>query len=118
MLRSLSYLALAVVCFVTNIATAKDSPPQAKTGPGELTPIDVSGFFSSAQHWRNAKLQSRCGMGVCQGRVCGAAAKVIWGWGMESVRQPVLPARVGSLILNGSSCEQIAASSVNTKPVL
>lgn len=81
MLRSLSYLALAVACFVTNIATARDSPPPAKTGPGELTPIDVSGFFSSAQHWRNAKLQSRCGMGVCQGRVCGAAAKVIWGWG-------------------------------------
>jgi D-hydroxyproline dehydrogenase subunit alpha len=48
--------------------------------------------------WRDAKLQSRCGMGTCQGRVCGAAAKVILGWGMESVRPPVLPARVESLI--------------------
>jgi NADPH-dependent 2,4-dienoyl-CoA reductase/sulfur reductase-like enzyme len=48
--------------------------------------------------WRDAKLQSRCGMGACQGRVCGAAAKVILGWGMESVRPPVLPARVQSLI--------------------
>ena len=48
--------------------------------------------------WREAKLQSRCGMGPCQGRVCGAAAKVILGWGMESVRPPVLPARVQSLI--------------------
>ena len=48
--------------------------------------------------WREAKLHTRCGMGACQGRVCGAAAKVILGWEMESVRPPILPARVGSLI--------------------
>jgi hypothetical protein len=48
--------------------------------------------------WREAKLLSRCGMGPCQGRVCGAAAKFILGWGMESVRPPVLPARVASLV--------------------
>jgi NADPH-dependent 2,4-dienoyl-CoA reductase/sulfur reductase-like enzyme len=51
--------------------------------------------FSS---WREAKLQSRCGMGACQGRVCGPASKFLLGWGMESVRPPVLPARVESLI--------------------
>jgi NADPH-dependent 2,4-dienoyl-CoA reductase/sulfur reductase-like enzyme len=48
--------------------------------------------------WRDAKLQTRCGMGSCQGRVCGAAAKVLFGWGMESVRPPVLPVRVDSLL--------------------
>jgi NADPH-dependent 2,4-dienoyl-CoA reductase/sulfur reductase-like enzyme len=48
--------------------------------------------------WRDAKLQTRCGMGACQGRICGAASKVILGWGMESVRPPVLPALVGSLV--------------------
>jgi NADPH-dependent 2,4-dienoyl-CoA reductase/sulfur reductase-like enzyme len=48
--------------------------------------------------WRDAKLQTRCGMGACQGRICGAAAKFILGWGMESVRPPVLPALVGSLV--------------------
>jgi len=48
--------------------------------------------------WREAKLLTRCGMGSCQGRVCGAAAKIVLGWGAESVRPPVLPARVGSLI--------------------
>jgi NADPH-dependent 2,4-dienoyl-CoA reductase/sulfur reductase-like enzyme len=48
--------------------------------------------------WRDAKLQTRCGMGACQGRVCGAAAKFILGWNMESVRPPVFPARVQSLI--------------------
>ncbi len=59
MLRSLSYLVLAAACFGTRIATAKDSPPPTKTWSRELTPIDVSGFFSSAQHWRNIRDVSR-----------------------------------------------------------
>lgn len=53
--------------------------------------------------WRDAKLQSRCGMGACQGRVCGAAAKVVLGWSLESVRPPVLPARLGSLTIEARS---------------
>lgn len=52
--------------------------------------------------WRDAKLQTRCGMGTCQGRVCGTAARVLFGWGMESVRPPVLPGRVESLCQDGS----------------
>jgi D-hydroxyproline dehydrogenase subunit alpha len=47
--------------------------------------------------WRSAKLQTRCGMGACQGRVCGAAAEFIFGWRAESVRPPIFPARVESL---------------------
>lgn len=48
--------------------------------------------------WRDAKLHTRCGMGACQGRTCGAAAKVIFTTGMESVRPPVFPARISSLM--------------------
>ena len=55
--------------------------------------------------WREAKLQTRCGMGACQGRVCGVAAKLILGWGMESVRSPVMPARVASLVSNSGVSE-------------
>ena len=40
----------------------------------------------------------RCGMGPCQGRICGAAAEFLLGWGMESVRPPVFPTRLESLI--------------------
>ena len=47
--------------------------------------------------WRSAKLQTRCGMGACQGRVCGAAAEFVYGWRAESVRPPIFPARVESL---------------------
>lgn len=48
--------------------------------------------------WRAAKLQTRCGMGPCQGRVCGGAVEFLFGWRAESVRPPVLPVRVESLI--------------------
>ncbi|HEV8431738.1 MAG TPA: FAD/NAD(P)-binding oxidoreductase [Pyrinomonadaceae bacterium] len=51
--------------------------------------------------WRSAKLQSRCGMGPCQGRVCGAAVEFLFGWRAESVRPPVLPVRVESLLSDG-----------------
>jgi NADPH-dependent 2,4-dienoyl-CoA reductase/sulfur reductase-like enzyme len=60
------------------------------------------GKVKSFSGWRDAKLQTRCGMGACQGRVCGAAAKVVLGWRMESVRPPALPARVASLISNAN----------------
>ena len=48
--------------------------------------------------WRAAKLQTRCGMGPCQGRVCGAAVEFLFGWRVESVRPPILPVRVESLL--------------------
>lgn len=48
--------------------------------------------------WRAAKLQTRCGMGPCQGRVCGGAVEFLFGWRAESVRPPLLPVRIQSLI--------------------
>jgi NADPH-dependent 2,4-dienoyl-CoA reductase/sulfur reductase-like enzyme len=47
--------------------------------------------------WRAAKLQTRCGMGPCQGRVCGPAAQFLFNWNPDSVRPPVFPARVETL---------------------
>lgn len=47
--------------------------------------------------WRAAKLHTRCGMGPCQGRVCGPATQFLFQWNPDSVRPPVLPARVESL---------------------
>ena len=60
---------------------------------------DVS--FARLQHqpaWRAAKLHTRCGMGPCQGRICGGAIEFLLGWSAESVRPPVFPVKVGSLI--------------------
>lgn len=55
--------------------------------------------------WRSAKLQTRCGMGACQGRVCGAAVEFIFGWSAESVRPPIFPARVESLMSSAGAKE-------------
>ena len=46
--------------------------------------------------WREAKLHTRCGMGPCQGRVCGGAAKFLLGWDAGSVRPPLFPARIAA----------------------
>jgi hypothetical protein len=51
----------------------------------------------ACSNWREAKLHTRCGMGPCQGRVCGGAVEFLQGWTSESMRPPVLPARVGSM---------------------
>jgi NADPH-dependent 2,4-dienoyl-CoA reductase/sulfur reductase-like enzyme len=48
--------------------------------------------------WRVAKLQTRCGMGPCQGRICGSAVEFLFDWKAESVRPPILPVRVESLL--------------------
>lgn len=47
--------------------------------------------------WRAAKLHTRCGMGPCQGRVCGPATQFLFNWTPDSVRPPVYPVRVESL---------------------
>jgi len=59
---------------------------------------DVS-YSSLRQYtsWREAKLQSRCGMGPCQGRVCGLAVNFLWKWDPASVRPPIFPVRLESL---------------------
>lgn len=60
---------------------------------------DVSfGQLGAYNSWRAAKLQTRCGMGPCQGRVCGGAIEFLFGWRAESVRPPVLPVRIESLL--------------------
>jgi D-hydroxyproline dehydrogenase subunit alpha len=57
-------------------------------------------FGEAAQYrtWRDAKLQTRCGMGPCQGRICGEAAAFCFGWGPEGQRPPFSPARIETLL--------------------
>ncbi|MES1261994.1 MAG: FAD/NAD(P)-binding oxidoreductase, partial [Acidobacteriota bacterium] len=66
----------------------------------EDVPFESLRGFTS---FRAAKLHTRCGMGPCQGRVCAPAAAFLFGWpsrGNEagSVRPPVFPARIDSLL--------------------
>ncbi len=34
--------------------------------------------------WEQAKMLHRCGMGACQGQVCGAASRALLGWGRRA----------------------------------
>lgn len=47
--------------------------------------------LQSAHDEREAKLQSRCGMGTCQGRVCGPACEFLFGWPAGNLRPPLSP---------------------------
>jgi D-hydroxyproline dehydrogenase subunit alpha len=63
------------------------------------------GLVRQFDSWRAAKLHTRCGMGPCQGRVCGSAAEFLFGWRVDSVRPPVFPVPCASLaaISSGSA---------------
>lgn len=49
------------------------------------------GALQGHTSWRAAKLQTRCGMGPCQGRICGGASQFLFGWEDDAVRPPVFP---------------------------
>ncbi len=48
--------------------------------------------------WRSAKLHTRCGMGACQGRICGAANRFLFSWERDAGRSPLGGAQISSLI--------------------
>ncbi|QGZ63573.1 NAD(P)/FAD-dependent oxidoreductase [Paraburkholderia acidisoli] len=62
-------------------------------------------FGEVARHasWRDAKLQTRCGMGPCQGKICGEAAAFCLGWSQQGQRPPFSPARIDTLMHAGKS---------------
>jgi D-hydroxyproline dehydrogenase subunit alpha len=55
------------------------------------------GALAGLHSWREAKLQTRCGMGPCQGRICGPALEFLFNWEHDSVRPPLTPARLSTL---------------------
>jgi D-hydroxyproline dehydrogenase subunit alpha len=56
--------------------------------------------------WRASKLHTRCGMGPCQGRICGAAVEFLLGWKVDSVRPPVFAAPLQSLAVAAAQMQQ------------
>jgi len=48
--------------------------------------------------WVDAKLHSRCGMGPCQGRICGAACEYLFDWQAPTPRVPLSPVRCATLL--------------------
>jgi NADPH-dependent 2,4-dienoyl-CoA reductase/sulfur reductase-like enzyme len=56
-------------------------------------------YASLVEHgtWSAAKLNTRCGMGACQGRICSTAAQTLFGWEPPMLRPPFSPARIATL---------------------
>ncbi len=69
--------------------------PQTLVCRCEDVPYSAMAGHSS---WIEAKLESRCGMGACQGRICGAASDILFGWQPPKPRQPISPARIATLM--------------------
>lgn len=58
---------------------------------------NLQGKILPRRGWTDAKLQTRCGMGPCQGRICGPALEALFGWRNASVRPPVFPVPIAAL---------------------
>jgi NADPH-dependent 2,4-dienoyl-CoA reductase/sulfur reductase-like enzyme len=89
--------------FAGKLARAFALRPELRTLAGDDTIVcrceDVChGELRTHTEWRSAKLQTRCGMGPCQGRICGGATEILYGWRPDAVRLPISPARVSSII--------------------
>ncbi|MFZ0590295.1 MAG: FAD/NAD(P)-binding oxidoreductase [Bryobacteraceae bacterium] len=101
--RDLFALRRAEQGFAFRLAAAFALRPELKGLPAADTIIcrceDVPySALENMSDWRTAKLLTRCGMGPCQGRVCGAATEFLFGWQAESIRPPVFPARIETLL--------------------
>jgi NADPH-dependent 2,4-dienoyl-CoA reductase/sulfur reductase-like enzyme len=59
--------------------------------------------LSPHRTWRAAKLHTRCGMGPCQGRICGPAVRFLYGWESASIRPPLYPVRTSSLMMQAQT---------------
>lgn len=84
-----------------NQAFALDPQLKSLAGPDTLVCRceDVPyGALTGHTDWREAKLASRCGMGACQGRVCGGAVQHLFGWQPSAPRPPFSPARIETLM--------------------
>jgi NADPH-dependent 2,4-dienoyl-CoA reductase/sulfur reductase-like enzyme len=61
------------------------------------------GQLAACHSWREGKLHTRCGMGACQGKVCGPATQFLYGWEAPTPRPPIFPVDVGTLAVTSGT---------------
>ena len=88
--------------FARNLAAAFALRGELKTLPTDSTLVcrceDVAyAALAPCHSWREAKLHTRCGMGPCQGRICGPATEFLFGWKAPTLRPPLFPVEVAGL---------------------
>ncbi len=92
--RARDFAALLAHTFAPDAALASLCRPDTIVCRCEDVP---AGALAPHADWRSAKLQTRAGMGPCQGRVCGAACQVLYGWDAAGIRPPVFPVSAATL---------------------
>lgn len=94
--------------FAAELEAAFDLRPQLRDLPEPETVVcrcedvrweQLRGFANA----RDAKLKTRCGMGVCQSRVCGPALDFLLEWGGDRIRPPFYPISVEALSAIGDA---------------
>lgn len=61
----------------------------------EIVPCQA---LATRSGWTDSKLQTRRGMGPCQGRICGPETETLFGWTPMSIRPPLTPVPVRALL--------------------
>ena len=89
-----AFAAHSNACFALDDALKK--LPQADTLVCRCEDV-THGAMQAHSNWTDAKIHTRCGMGACQGKVCGTAAQYLYGWQMPVARMPFTVARLGTL---------------------
>ncbi len=97
--------------FAACVESAFALQPAACTPPSDGTLLcrceDVTlGEVRAFGTWRDAKLHTRCGMGACQGKICGTAASVYFGWPSAAPRPPFSPTQIGTLMAAAAEAPQ------------
>jgi NADPH-dependent 2,4-dienoyl-CoA reductase/sulfur reductase-like enzyme len=92
--RWMAFAALANTCFALD--DSLKNLPQTDTLVCRCEDVSHAALQAHGS-WTAAKIHTRCGMGACQGKVCGSAAQFLYGWQAPEARMPFGPARVGTL---------------------
>lgn len=93
--------------FVRSIAKNFTPRPELRALPDAQTIIcrceDVRHTqLQNCHSWTAAKLHTRCGMGTCQGRICGPATQLLYGWTPAGQpRPPLTPTPIATLLESG-----------------
>ena len=108
--RALAHRRRSALPFVRALGKACELNPQLRRLAREDTVVcrceDVPlGALRGRTSWRDARLHTRCGMGPCQGRICGGATQFLFGWHADSVRPPLFPAPVSSFLQAGAASD-------------
>jgi NADPH-dependent 2,4-dienoyl-CoA reductase/sulfur reductase-like enzyme len=103
------------VRFARQLAAAFALREELRTLPAEGTLVcrceDVPyAALAECRSWREAKLHTRCGMGPCQGRICGPATEFLFGWPIPAPRPPVFPVELDTLAQSEDAGRETAAA--------